>query len=116
MIWDDSGWFGMICGESRLGVAIRIRPGVAKDRSGSDLGWPWTDPDPDLDRIGPDWIGLDRVRIDLDWIWTGSWSDLGPSWMQTEHVESDKSLFSNGICMFYVCLGNVGLYAILGPT
>ena len=56
----------MIRGESRLGVAIRIRPGVAKDRSGSDLGWPWTDPDPDLDRIGPDWIGLDRIGSDSD--------------------------------------------------
>ena len=73
----------MVCGESRLGVAIRIRPGVAKDRSGSDLGWPWTDPDPDLDRIGPDWIGLDRIgsgsdRLGLDWdrILERSWAIL----------------------------------------
>ena len=84
--------------------------------SGSDLEWPRTDPDPTwgghgpiririwigLDPIGSDWIGLDRVRIDLDWIWIGSWSDLGPSWMQTDHVECEKSLFPTGFCMFYV--------------
>ena len=73
----------MSSGESRPGLAIRIRPGVAKDRSGSDLGWPWTDPDPDLDRIGPDWIGLDRIGsgsdrlgLDLDRILERSWAIL----------------------------------------
>ena len=61
----------MIPDDFRPGVTIRIRHGVAKDRSGSDLEWPWTDPDPDLDRIGPDWIGLDRLGSDLNRIGSG---------------------------------------------
>ncbi len=36
------------------------------DRSGSDLGRPWTDPDPILDRMGPDWVGLVPLGSDLD--------------------------------------------------
>ena len=66
MARDELGWFGMSWDESRHGVAIRIRPGAAMDRSGSDLEWPWTDPDPDLDRMGPDWVGLDPLGSGLD--------------------------------------------------
>ena len=59
-------------------------------RSGSDLEWPWTDPDPYLDRMGPDWVGLDphgsvldrlgsdfdRLGSDLDRILARSWAIL----------------------------------------
>ena len=53
------------------------------DRSGSDLEWPWTDPDPDLDRMGPDWdgldplgSGLDRLGSDFDRILVRTWAIL----------------------------------------
>ena len=46
----------MICDDFRLGVSLE---------------WPWTDPDPDLDRIGPDWIGLERLGLDLNRIGSG---------------------------------------------
>ena len=53
------------------------------DRSGSDLGRPWTDPDPILDRMGPDWVGLDplgsgldRLGSDLDRILVRTWAIL----------------------------------------
>ena len=98
--------------------------------SGSDLERPWTDPDPTWsghgptrrrfwigwDRIGSDWIRLDRVWIGLDRIWIGSWCELGPSWMQTERAECEKSLFFHWFRKFYVCLGNISLHAVLGPN
>ena len=55
---DDFRWFAMVCGESRLGVAIRIRPGAVMDRSGSNLEWPLIAPEALFDRMGPEWVGF----------------------------------------------------------
>ena len=62
--------------ESRPGVAIRIRPGVAMDRS--DPTWSGHGPIriricTGLDRI---WTGLDRIWTGLDRIWNGFGADL----------------------------------------
>ena len=48
--------------------------------SGSDLEWPWTDPDPDLDRIKPVWVGMDPLGSDLDRLGSASDRILVRSW------------------------------------
>ena len=54
-------------------------------------------------QLGPTKRHMEPIKSDMKsiwrrlaanlWIWIGSWSDLGPSWMQAEHVECEKSLF-----------------------
>ena len=55
---DDFGWVGMGCDDFRPGVTIRIRPGVAMDRSGFGFGSDWIG-------LGSDWNGLDRIGLGL---------------------------------------------------
>ena len=86
----------MISDESRHGVAIRIRLGVAMDR-----------PDPDLDRVGSDldrfgsdleriWSGLDRIGsacIGFGSDWIGFGLDLNRIWKESGSDYDEKSLF-----------------------
>ena len=103
-------------GDFRPGVTIRIRPGVAMDRSGSGFGLDWTG----LDRIGSAWIGFrsDWIRFGSAWIGFGSdlGTNLGHLGCKLSMRNATNHCFSYGICRFYVCVGNVGLHAILGPT
>ena len=73
MVPDGSGW-------------VEVIPDLAWP-SGSDLEWPWTDPDVDLGRIGSvldrfwnglDWIGLGLTRLgsDLNRILARIWAIL----------------------------------------
>ena len=106
----------MISGDFRPGVTIRIRPGVAMDRSGSGFGSDWTG----LDWIGSAWIGFrsDWIRSGSAWIGFGSdlGTNLGHLGCKLSMRNATNHWFSEGTCRFYVCVGNVGLHAILGPT
>ena len=105
--------------------------------SGSDLEQPWADPyltwsghgplrrrfGIGWDRIGSDFnrIGLDLNRIGSDLVRIVSdidriGSDLARIRTQFGYWKHENHCFSIGFCMFYACLGNVGLHAILGPT
>ena len=82
--------------------------------SGSDLEWPWTDPDPDLYRLGSDldrvgsdldrfgsdleriWSGLDRIGsacIGFGSDWIGFGLDLNRIWKESGSDYDEKSLF-----------------------
>ena len=87
---DDFGWFAIVCDDFRPGMTIRIRPGVAMDRSGCGFGSDWIGLGSvwnGLDRIG---LGLTRLRLDLN----RALPRIGATWMQTDHAECNKSLFS----------------------
>ena len=74
---DGLRWFAMVSDDSRPGVTIRIRHGVAMDRPdptwngygpirirpGGAMGRPWIGFGSDLDRVGLD---LARIGSDLD--------------------------------------------------